>query len=106
MNTEKTVAVNYTPEQTQQAVEAYQAGQSVEAIAISLGKSVRSIVAKLSREGVYVSKAKVAGTARMTKAQLVAMAEVNLGIAAGTLASLEKASYEALDALTQHIPVR
>lgn len=49
--------VNYTPEQTAQVVADYQAGVSVETIAESLGKSVRSIVAKLSREGVYQKKA-------------------------------------------------
>ena len=49
-------AVNYTPEQTQKVVADYQAGVSVEQIAQDLGKSVRSIVAKLSREKVYVAK--------------------------------------------------
>lgn len=49
-------SVNYTPEQTAQAVADYQAGVTVEAIAENLGKSVRSIVAKLSREGVYKKK--------------------------------------------------
>lgn len=48
--------LNYTPEQTAQIVGAYTAGESVESIAQSLGKSVRSIVAKLSREGVYKKK--------------------------------------------------
>jgi len=35
----------------------YQAGTSVEMIAESFGKTVRSVVAKLSREKVYVAKA-------------------------------------------------
>ena len=48
--------VNYTPEQTQQVIADYAAGQTVETIAQNLGKSVRSIVAKLSREGVYKKK--------------------------------------------------
>ncbi len=48
--------VNYTPEQTAQVVADYQAGVAVEQIAEALGKSVRSIVAKLSREGVYQKK--------------------------------------------------
>jgi hypothetical protein len=47
---------NYTPEQTAKIVEAYAAGTSVESIAEMVGKSVRSIVAKLSREGVYQKK--------------------------------------------------
>jgi NAD(P)H-hydrate repair Nnr-like enzyme with NAD(P)H-hydrate dehydratase domain len=47
---------NYTTEQTLAIVAAYQAGETVEAIAESQQKSVRSIVAKLSREGVYKKK--------------------------------------------------
>lgn len=48
--------VNYTPEQTAQIIADYQAGKSVEIIADNLGKTVRSIVAKLSREKVYKAK--------------------------------------------------
>lgn len=48
--------VNYTPEQTVQLVADYAAGVTVEQIAETFGKSVRSIVAKLSREGVYQKK--------------------------------------------------
>jgi len=52
--TEKTV--NYTESQTMMMVSEYSANPSratVEALAITFGKSVRSVVAKLSREGVY-----------------------------------------------------
>jgi predicted transcriptional regulator len=52
-----TKTVNYTTEQTAQMVADYQAGTSVDAIAETLGKTVRSVVAKLSREKVYVAKA-------------------------------------------------
>lgn len=48
--------VNYTPEQTAKMVADYNAGVTVEAMAEALGKSVRSVVAKLSREGVYRKK--------------------------------------------------
>ena len=48
--------VNYTPEQTQKIINDYQNGVSVEQIADNLGKTVRSIVAKLSREKVYIKK--------------------------------------------------
>ena len=48
--------VNYTPEQTAKMVADYQAGVTVETIAQALGKTVRSVVAKLSREGVYKRK--------------------------------------------------
>ena len=51
-----TKAVNYTAEQTAQIVDAYNAGNTVEMIAEMVGKSTRSIVAKLSREGVYKKK--------------------------------------------------
>ena len=54
--------VNYTPEQTTQMVMDYQAGVAVESIAEALNKSVRSIVAKLSREGVYKKKEYVTKT--------------------------------------------
>lgn len=48
--------VNYTPEQTTKMVADYQAGVAVATIAETLGKSVRSVVAKLSREKVYKAK--------------------------------------------------
>jgi len=48
--------VNYTPEQTLKMVSDYQNGVSVETIADNLGKTVRSVVAKLSREKVYIAK--------------------------------------------------
>ena len=48
--------VNYTPEQTLKMVADYQAGATVETIAESMCKTVRSVVAKLSREGVYQKK--------------------------------------------------
>jgi len=49
--------VNYTVEQTAKMISDYQSGVAVESIAQSLGKTVRSVVAKLSREKVYVAKA-------------------------------------------------
>ena len=48
--------VNYTPEQTVSMVSDYLAGVTAEQIALSMGKSVRSVVAKLSREKVYIAK--------------------------------------------------
>lgn len=54
MTAEKTV--NYTAEQTTKMVADYQAGVTVETIAAELGKTVRSVVAKLSREKVYIKK--------------------------------------------------
>ncbi len=57
---EKTV--NYTPEQTAMLKSEYLAGASVETLAAMVGKTVRSVVAKLSREGVYTAKAYVSKT--------------------------------------------
>ena len=51
--------INYTVEQTESLKSDYLAGVSVETIANAMGKSVRSVVAKLSREGVYTPKAYV-----------------------------------------------
>lgn len=53
---------NYTPEQTAKMVSDYQSGVTVETIASELSKTVRSIVAKLSREKVYVAKSYVSKT--------------------------------------------
>jgi len=52
-------AVNYTAEQTAKIIADYQAGIAVESIAEAMGKTVRSIVAKLSREKVYIAKSYV-----------------------------------------------
>ena len=54
--------VNYTAEQTATIIAAYQAGETVEQLAEQFQKSVRSIVAKLSREGVYKKKEYVGKT--------------------------------------------
>jgi predicted transcriptional regulator len=52
-----TKTMNYTAEQTAKMIADYQAGMTVDTIAEALGKTVRSVVAKLSREKVYQAKA-------------------------------------------------
>ena len=52
----KVPTINYTEEQTARLVSAYQEGASVEELAAEMGKSIRSVIAKLSREGVYQSR--------------------------------------------------
>lgn len=54
--------VNYTVEQAEKMVADYAAGVTVETIANELGKTVRSVVAKLSRSGVYKKKEYVSKT--------------------------------------------
>ena len=65
--------------------------ETVDALAKDFGKSVRSIIAKLSREGVYVAQPKVtkSGEPVVRKAELVAQIEETLG---GTFPTLVKAS--------------
>lgn len=91
--------VNYTPDQVTQLVAEYKAGTPVEALAKTLGKSVKSVVAKLSREGVYIPKAKTASGSRITKADMAREAEIRLDLPEGALDSLQKGTYEALEML-------
>lgn len=103
MASEKTV--NYTEAQTAELVEGYKASPTeatVKAFAEAFGKTARSIVAKLSREGVYVAKDKAKGETAAkaaTKADLVAQLETMFELDKGTLESLEKGSKAALEAL-------
>jgi hypothetical protein len=90
---------NYTAEQTTQLVDAYKAGTAVEQIAQDLGKSTRSIVAKLSREGVYQPKTKSKGETRVKKAELVDRLAAACDVAPEVFESLEKANYEVLELL-------
>ena len=84
--------VNYTPEMTARLVEAYKASPTkatVEALAVEMGKSVKSVVAKLSREKVYVKAEKAEGK-RVNKEVLVAEIAEKLGVHAEQLDGLEK----------------
>lgn len=94
--------VNYTAEQTAKLVNDYRAGETVESIAAALGKSVKSVVAKLVREGEYKSKVKQS-TRKVTKAEQVAYLEELLNVPAGSLESLQNGSQAALNTLTAAI---
>lgn len=95
----KATQTNYTAEQTVELVAAYQAGTAVETIAATMGKTVRSVVAKLSREGVYVAKTATKGQARVRKADLVDKLAHKCGVAPEVFESLEKANHDVLEAL-------
>ena len=103
MTTEK--IVSYTVEQAEQLVAQYLAGEAVEAIALAMGKSVRSVIAKLSREGVYVAKAKGQSVGRTTKAVMVAAIAAHFGADVAVMSSLEKASHEALAVLFEGVKI-
>lgn len=92
--------VNYTPEMTAELVATYVAEPTeatVANLAEKFGKTVKSVIAKLSREGVYHSKAKeTAGKREMTKAEMVADIAKLVGATDEQLESLEKATGPAL----------
>ena len=96
--------MNYTSEQTEYMVEEYTRKPSritVDRLAKELDKSPKSIIGKLSREGVYrrsVYKTKT-GESPVTKIELVAELAEALGISPGVLAGLEKAPKNVLKIL-------
>ena len=91
-------AANYTPEQTAQMVQAYRSGVAVEAIASGMGKTVRSVIAKLSREGVYLKKEYVTKTGEkpITRDELATKIGEAFGLSEGEVDSLTKANKTAL----------
>ncbi len=95
--------VKYTAEQVEALVAGVAEGKTVEVMATELGKSVRSVVAKLSQMKLYKAKETAKAEVRVTKAQLVLAVEAKLGLEAGTLASFEKAEKAALEALASAV---
>lgn len=96
---------NYTPEQTLKLVADYKAGVQVEEIAKAMGKSVRSIVAKLSREGVYQKKEYTTktGEAPIKKDEHADMIGKALNLSEADTDSLAKANKRALAAIAEFI---
>lgn len=91
----------YTPEQTAQIIAAYAAGHSPDEIATLVDRSRRSIIAKLSHEGVY--QALPQPQRRQKKSELVGQIATTLGVEAELLQSLEKATHEALVLMHQAV---
>jgi len=94
-------AVNYTAEQTAKIIADYQAGVKVEDIASAMGKTVRSIVAKLSREKVYVAKQYVSKTGEKPVKKDVTADAIGaiLRLSENDIDSLTKANKSALKAI-------
>jgi len=70
------VAKNYTDEQTKHMIDVYQANptrETVDKLALEMGKTVKSVIGKLSREKVYIKKDYVTkrGEKPITKLQMV-----------------------------------
>jgi len=88
---------NYTIDQVDSIVSQYTDGESIDAIAESVGKTTRSVIAKLSREGVYIAKVKKTATGvTLTKAHLVESIEASTGLSLETLVKASKVDLEAL----------
>ena len=100
--TEKTV--NYTDAMVEALHAGYdgtadEAAREAQIVALSdeLGKNVASIRAKLTREGIYVPKAKApAGKAVVRKAQLVQLIATRLDVDVDVVGSLKKATKNTL----------
>ena len=103
--------MNYNGEQTKRIVEAYQSSpnrETVEALAKELSKSIKSIIGKLSREGVYrreIYKTKT-GELPVTKVEIVSDIADDLGIEVESLSGLEKAPKSALKKLKEALEAR
>ena len=96
--------VNYTAEMTAAIVQRYTAGETVETIAESIGKAVRSVRAKLVREGVYVAAekpAKVAKDEGPTKKEL--LRDLEALAPHFPIEGFVNATKEALTALIDHL---
>lgn len=91
----------YTDKETEYMVEVYTGSPSrttVDELAEQLQRSKKSIIGKLSREGVYRREVYVSktGAKPVTKVEIVSNIAEGLGIDTGTLAGLEKSPKAAL----------
>ena len=103
--------VNYTPEMTTDLVEAYTAADTdaerkavVSTFAREFGKSTKSIVAKLSREKVYVPVERKGKKGGVKKADLVDTIAERVPMPSNDAESLTKATMGALKAVLAALP--
>ena len=99
---------NYTEEQTQMMVGAYldqPTRETVDNLAETLGRSTKSIIGKLSREGVYRREVYVSktGESPITKVEIVNNIAEGLGIESRSLAGLEKSPKTSLKNLEKAV---
>jgi hypothetical protein len=90
--------VNYTPEQTELIKKGYAEGVTIEKLAEMVGKTTRSVIAKLSKENVYKAKEYVSKTGeKPVKKDATADAiGAVLNMSEGEIESLTKANKTAL----------
>jgi hypothetical protein len=108
MTTSKTA---YTVEQTTELVNAYSANptaETVEQFAVKFGKSVKSIVAKLSREKVYIKKEYVTknGEKAIKKDSVADQIGMLLDMTEPEIESLTKANKTALTKILNFVKVK
>ena len=92
---------NYTQPMTDKMVATYTANptrETVDAIAKDLGKNTRSVIAKLSREGVYKATPRTTktGEAIVRKAELLATIEAHYKVELPSLVKASKADLQRL----------
>ena len=100
--------MNYSEEQTKYMTDLYLSTPSrntVEVLAEEMGKSIKSIIGKLSREGVYrreIYKTK-SGETPVTKVEIVSNIADTLGLEVDNLLGLDKAPKATLKTLEKGI---
>ena len=101
--------VNYTPEQVQEMREQYTEATTqetreavVNAVAEKFGKSKRSIVSKMSREGFYVAKATVSKVTGEKPAKKEDLAVVLRKVSGLPMVSAEKLNKTDMQDLIEH----
>lgn len=100
--------MSYTTEITQYLIKEYEnepTKATVEKLAEEIGKSTKSIIGKLSREGVYQREIYLSKTGEppITKNEIVNNIAEALGIEVETLSGLEKSPKAALKALEEAV---
>jgi len=100
------MAVNYTPEMVDLMKSRYSANptrETVEELANELNKSIKSVIGKLSREGVYEKTEYLTKTGEkpVTKRELVEKVSEILGVDYQALAGLEKSPKNSLKLLEE-----
>ena len=102
------MAVNYTQEMVDLMKDRYSANptrETVEELATELNKSIKSVIGKLSREGIYQKSEYLTKTGEkpITKRELVEKIAEVLGMEYQTLAGLEKSPKQALKSLVESL---
>ena len=105
---EKMASKNYTDEMVSQMVQEYQQQPNLDTVASlaqEFGKTTRSIIAKLSREGVYKAQPRTTKTGEpvVRKDELVAEIATMLGIDNSSIATVSKATKADLKNLVQRL---